>query len=135
METDLIHSSFKTFTSVDQSALNSFLLVEQAVYYSCPPSSLDATLKEIHVLSQPKLEKCFNHSEFSNLEIMYKELYPEFISMKLSRFFFELQLMEKNTFQLVHDPYVHLLLLLTGHPPIITLAKSILMSHHNFVWA
>ena len=87
---DLIKApAMELFSSVNQSAYNSFSLVHQVVYYNCPVSSLDATMNNDYVLSQPKREKCLNDSELVDLEAMYKKLYTDAISVGLSRFYFE----------------------------------------------
>ena len=57
-----------SFSSFSQTSLNSISFVQQSVYYTCPVRSVDATLKEWHVLSQPRREKCWNTEELHNLK-------------------------------------------------------------------
>ena len=82
-------SSSGNFSSFNQTSMNSLYLVEQTVYHVCPVRSLDATLKEKYLLSQPKREKCFNPQEMKDIEQMYRTLYPESDSFKPSHFYYE----------------------------------------------
>lgn len=87
---DLIKApKLELFSSVNQSSYNSLSLVHRVIYYNCPVSSIDATINNDYILSQPKREKCLTDSELLHLEAMYKKLYTDAISIKLARFYFE----------------------------------------------
>ena len=81
--------SVTNFSSFDQTSLGSLPFIRQAVYYTCPVRSVDATGKDCYVLSQPRYEKCFKAEELNHLQLMYKSLYPDIDNIKLSHFYHE----------------------------------------------
>ena len=82
-------NSQSTFSSLDQTSLNSLSLMEHSVYYTCSIRSIDTTLKNNYILSQPKKEKCLTSSQFEDLEIVSKALNPDCDSITMSRFYYE----------------------------------------------
>ena len=82
-------SSVENFDSCKQTSSDSLSFLQQSVYYTCLVRSVDATLKDWYVLSQPKYEKCFKTEELNNLKVMYKALYPDHDKIKLSYFYQE----------------------------------------------
>ena len=75
--------------SHDQTSLNSLSLIEHSVYYTCLIRSIDTTLKNNYLLSQPKKEKCLTSAQFEDLETVYKALNPDCDSITTCRFYYE----------------------------------------------
>ena len=82
-------SSVENFDSCNQTSSDSLSYLQQSVYYTCLVRTVDATLKDWYVLSQPKYEKCCKTEELNNLKVMYKALYPDHDKIKLSYFYEE----------------------------------------------
>ena len=78
-----------SFSSVDQMAVDTSLLVKQWQQYSCPVRYIDALEKPYYKLSLAIREKCFTDPEIENLRILYGALYPNHTVTQVSRFYHE----------------------------------------------
>ena len=68
----------------------------QISHVTCGVAMIDPTEKPFHYLIPPFKEKCFNDSEFSQLQQMYKLLYSNSSIISISHFYYECKQMLIN---------------------------------------
>ena len=68
----------------------------QISHVTCGVAMIDPTEKPFHYLIPPLKEKCFNDSEFSQLQQMYKLLYSNSSIISISHFYYECKQMLIN---------------------------------------
>ena len=73
-------------SSFDQSQAMDRVTFRQISHVTCGVAMIDPTEKPFHYLIPPLKEKCFNDSEFSQLQQMYKLLYSNSSIISISHF-------------------------------------------------